>query len=134
MYFCLMAKYTLQKKEILSGKKQISELFASETSLFHYPFKVFYKIIRRPDPKDSGILFSVSVPKRNFKKAHDRNLIKRRIRESFRLNKNEFISLVNHEDQMVMMLVFIGNKMETYQIIDRAMLGVIYGFRKLIVK
>lgn len=41
-----------------------------------------------PDPDSSVHQVLISVPRKNFKKAVDRNLIKRRIRESFRLNKN----------------------------------------------
>ena len=57
-------------------------------TFFHYPFKVVYQNI---SIEEEGIqapnAIMVSVPKRNFKRAVKRNLLKRRIRESYRLNK-----------------------------------------------
>lgn len=81
-----MGKFTLPKKERLSKEKWIQELFAKGSSFYFYPFKVLYL----PHP-DSGstvneVLFSVS--KRQFKRAVDRNTIKRRLREAYRLNKS----------------------------------------------
>ena len=74
------------KKERLSNKKIIQELFDKGSSFYLYPFKVY--TLRNSDPEFPfhQVLFSVS--KKNFKRAVDRNLIKRRMREAFRLNKN----------------------------------------------
>lgn len=57
-------------------------------TFFHYPFKVVYQHIRleAADEAPANAII-VSVPKRNFKRAVKRNLLKRRIRESYRLNK-----------------------------------------------
>ena len=76
---------TFPKREKLTSEKLIQELFSKGSSFYSFPFKV----ISLPLPESSAshqILFSVS--KRTFKKTVDRNLIKRRMRESYRLNKN----------------------------------------------
>lgn len=83
-------RQTFRKAERLSGKKVIDQLFAkgsTETgSVFGYPFRVLYLLGEMPvEPPLPAILISVS--KRYFKKAVDRNLIKRRIREAYRRNK-----------------------------------------------
>lgn len=76
---------TFRKEERLKKEKLIKELFEKGSSFYLYPFKVY--VMRNPDPGYSfhQVLFSVS--KRNFKRAVDRNLVKRRMREAFRLNK-----------------------------------------------
>jgi ribonuclease P protein component len=80
-----MGKFIFQKAERLSRKKSIQELFDKGSSFYLYPFKVLHA----PNPdlsiKVHQILISVST--RNFKKAVDRNLIKRRVREAYRLQK-----------------------------------------------
>lgn len=76
--------FSLKKREILRSKKSIKELFNNGSSFFLYPFKVQY--IPDFNSPNNQILFSVS--KRNFKKAVDRNLLRRRIREAYRLNKS----------------------------------------------
>ena len=75
--------FTLKKHEILRSKKEIKELFENGASFFLYPFKVYSKPISETDY--NKVLISVS--KKYFKKAVDRNLIRRRMREAYRLNK-----------------------------------------------
>lgn len=73
-----------KKSERLSREKWIKELFEMGSSFYLYPFKVLYAA--SPDQKlPHQVLISVSS--RNFKRAVDRNLIKRRVREAYRLQK-----------------------------------------------
>jgi ribonuclease P protein component len=82
-----MAKFSFTKAERLSSKKLIQELFSKGSSFYLYPFKVF---VLKAESEVNQIL--ISVPKSNFKKAVDRNTIKRRIREGYRLNKSKLPS------------------------------------------
>jgi len=77
-------RYTLRKFEILRRRKLIKELFDNGSSFFLYPFKIFFL----PSSELNNNQMLISVSKRFFKNAAERNLIKRRIRESFRLNKH----------------------------------------------
>ena len=79
-----MGQFTFSKKERLSKEKDIQELFKKGSSFYLFPFKIIY--IRRPEADIHQVLISVS--KKNFKTAPDRNRIKRIIREGYRLNKH----------------------------------------------
>ncbi|MCH7399993.1 ribonuclease P protein component [Belliella sp. DSM 107340] len=78
--------YTLSKNERLHSKKSIKELFDKGSSFFLYPFKVLYFENPQNPIETNQVLFSVS--KRKIKKAVDRNHVKRRIKEAYRLNKH----------------------------------------------
>ncbi|HTE29523.1 MAG TPA: ribonuclease P protein component [Chryseolinea sp.] len=80
-----MRKFTFRKEEKLTSEKLIQELFAKGSSFYLFPFKVFY--MSNPDQDRASHQVLVTVSKKNFSRAVDRNLIKRRIREAYRLNK-----------------------------------------------
>ena len=75
---------TFKKVERLSSKKDIQELFKNGSSFYLYPFKV----ITLPSTNSPVHQVLFTVPKRNFKRAVDRNLLKRRMREAYRLHKH----------------------------------------------
>lgn len=78
--------YSFGKEEKLKGRKQIQQLFAEGKTMVRYPVKLVY--LKNEGEQRHKV--AVSVPKRNFKKAVDRNRLKRLLRESYRLNKQEF--------------------------------------------
>jgi len=82
-----MRKFTFRKEERLNKEIWIQELFTKGSSFHLYPFKVLF--LPHPDSQYPVNQVLISVSKRNFKRAVDRNLIKRRIREAYRLNKPE---------------------------------------------
>jgi ribonuclease P protein component len=81
------------KEERLSSIKLIEELFSKGSSYYLYPFRLLVKDEKMPP----GQLFPqvlISVPKKKFKKAVDRNRLRRQIKEAYRLNKgNIFFDL-----------------------------------------
>jgi ribonuclease P protein component len=85
---------TFTKSERLCSKKILGELFkkgsAAVGTFYLFPFRVLYM----PQPESNGILpaIVITVPKRLFKQAVDRNLIRRRVREAYRLHKNQFVT------------------------------------------
>ena len=97
---------TLGKKERLKSRKLIGRLFEEGTSIKNFPFRLVYIIT---DPISiTSVKASFSVPKRNFKKAVDRNRIKRLIREAYRLEKKNVFEGSNFH--CVFMITFIGKK------------------------
>ena len=77
-------------EERLNKEKWIQELFEKGSSFILYPFRVVY--LPHPDPVHPSHQVLISVSIRNFKKATDRNTIKRRIREAYRLNNSKILS------------------------------------------
>ncbi len=82
--FDTIVKFTFKKPERLSSRKKIQELFSNGSSFYLHPFKVV--TLPNAESKVHQVLFS--VPKRIFKRAVDRNLLKRRMREAYRLHKH----------------------------------------------
>jgi ribonuclease P protein component len=75
----------LPKEERLSLKRQIEQLFSVGHSFIVYPIRIVYRPLTADEPPVTAIL--VSVSKRRFKRAVDRNRIRRLLREVYRLNK-----------------------------------------------
>ncbi len=106
-------KNTFKKSERLSKKTLIKELFDKGSSFYLHPFKVYHLI-----SDEVGVnQILVSIPKRNFKKAVDRNKLKRRIREAYRLNKQELTS----NCQMIA-YIYIGKIPEPFNLIEQVMI------------
>jgi len=83
-------KKTFTKEERLCSKRKIDSLFHSGSSFIVYPFRVVY--FASPSQENLyPVQVILSVSKRRFKHAHDRNRIKRLIREVYRLQKNELL-------------------------------------------
>ena len=101
---------TFPKKEKLKSKKDIGLLFSKGKAITIFPIRLLF--VELKDPKDDmPFKVGVSVSKRLFKRAVDRNLIKRRMREAYRLNK----SLLSTEKQsnttyFNIAFVYIGNE------------------------
>ena len=85
-----MGKLTFKKEERLNKEKWIQELFEKGSSFHLYPFRVVY--LPHPDPQYPAHQVLISVSARNFKNAVDRNTIKRRVREAYRLNKLKILA------------------------------------------
>lgn len=85
--------YKLPKSERLHAEKEIKELFNEGSSFFLFPFKVQFFVKNQAADGTVKVLFSVS--KKKIKKAVDRNFIKRRMKEAYRLNKNLLSALEN---------------------------------------
>lgn len=95
-------QHTFSKEEKLKKKNLITELFASGRSVTVFPLKMIY--LEKDHASPFKIQAGVSVSKRNFKKAVDRNRIKRLMRESYRKNK---CLIYNNEDTKKYIMMFI---------------------------
>ena len=85
------SRQTLSKSERLKSYKKIRILFGEGQKFRVQPLLVFYQFSTNNDdrPQPDTLQMGVSVGARYFKKAVDRNLLKRRIREAYRKNNLE---------------------------------------------
>ena len=108
--FVLM-KHTLGKEERLKSKKLIESLYQKGSSVKAFPLRMIF--VQTKHTSNFPVQMGVSVAKRNFKLAVDRNRIKRLMRESYRLQKA--IVYNNIENPYVFMISYIGKVEVPYQ-------------------
>ena len=114
-------KYTFTKKERLSSKKLIDQLFTEGNTFFSYPFKVFY--LFQEVEKEYPVKVLITASKKNFKKAVDRNKIKRLVREGYRLNKLPLHDYLKENNKSVLFgLVYVGETILLPQEIERKLI------------
>ena len=89
MPFFIEMNFTYSKNEKLKSKITIGLLFSEGKSVSKYPLRLVYYADDSVDAQK--IKMGVSVSKKHFKKAVDRNYFKRVLRETYRLNKHKLI-------------------------------------------
>ena len=104
-------KHTLGKEERLKSKKLIEKLYEHGNSIKVFPLRMVYLQTSHTSAFPAQV--GVSVAKRNFKKAPDRNRLKRVMRESYRLQKE--IVYDNLQDPYVFMISYLGKEEKEYQ-------------------
>ena len=115
--------YCLSKSERLHATKIIETLLSDGNVFFNYPFKVYFCIKKElVSSADSVCRFALVVPKRSFKRAVHRNLLKRRIREAYRKNKSLIYDTLQKQVLSLDFLVrYVSVEQLSYAAIDQAM-------------
>jgi ribonuclease P protein component len=115
--------FTLGRQERLKSRKKIELLFRDGKVINLYPFRVSFLLTQ-----EKGLQIGVGAGKRYFKKAVDRNKIKRLLREAWRLQKNELLEKTNDSQKgLAVFIVYIGKEIPSFsetsiyvkQVIDR---------------
>jgi len=116
--------FTLCKEERLCGRRVIANLFEHGHSFFLPPYKVFW--IHVPESTSFPSRFAIAVPKRRFKRAVKRNLIKRRTREAFRTNKQILNDAVTNGGQIHLMLIYTSDRLLPYVDLEDSIKKILY--------
>jgi ribonuclease P protein component len=113
------AGVSFRKSERLCGIRAITDLFSEGRAIYFPPLKAIYKIM----PGEEGVAsvrVLISVPKRNFKKAVVRNLLRRRIREAYRLNKAPLFTTVSATSHRIEIAILYSDEViHPYIVIER---------------
>ena len=105
------------KKEKLKSEILIRGIFEEGKSITSYPLKLIYLDLKAP--AKVKVQCGVTVPKRNFKSAVKRNRIKRLLRESYRLNKEQIFN--NIEGSFAFLFLYLGKEMPQYEEVEKQM-------------
>jgi len=97
-------KYSFPREERLRSTALINRLFSSGRTLNSYPFRIYWDYAD-PDDHSAPLRAGFTVPKRNFRRAVDRNLLKRRLREAYRLNKYILSDQLSREGRKVFLMI-----------------------------
>ncbi len=107
------------KGERLCGVKSIDHLFREGHSFNLHPLRVFW-LVTPLTPGQSPVRLVISVPKRHFKKATDRNLIKRQLREAWRKNRQSLLARLKEEQlQADIALIWSDKAIRAYDYIEQ---------------
>ncbi len=110
-------QFTLGKEERLKSRKQIENLFDKGKSFLVAPFRVYFIVSGElPIQKgESRLKFGTGVSTKNFKKAVDRNRIKRLTREAWRLQKNEIREKTREtQRQLNVFFIYTGKELPDF--------------------
>ncbi|WP_432714704.1 ribonuclease P protein component [Pedobacter sp.] len=121
---------TFTKEERLCSRKSLDLLFKNGSSFLLYPFRISY--LYAPESLAVPVQVVINVPKKRYKRAVDRNLLKRRTREAYRLHKQEHLyELLKPTDQVLLLSIqYIGKQKYEFDFMEKKMLNV---FKKLAV-
>lgn len=118
----MAGKYTLSKNERLKSLKAIRHLFECGQKFKVAPLLVYYHTETIPAAEEFPLKMGVSVGARHFKKAVDRNLMKRRMREAFRTKKLPLLEVLRqHQLRMDVFFVYSHAMMADHAMIAQSM-------------
>lgn len=117
-------RFTFKREEKLKSRKLIEKLFEKGDSITEFPLRmIFLKIEHNSNFK---VQASFSVSKRKFKKAVDRNRIKRLMRECYRTNKHTIYQ--NIKEKHIIMFTYLDEKEYKYVELEEKMINLIRKF------
>jgi ribonuclease P protein component len=118
-----MAKeFSFGKAEKLKSRKSIEALFAGGEAFSRFPIRVVFCLKPAGDGTEAGVKVGVSATKKHFKKAVDRNRIKRLLREAYRLQKREAVAVAKERAlQVEVFFLFTGKELPAFEVIFASM-------------
>ncbi|HEX2533109.1 MAG TPA: ribonuclease P protein component [Chitinophagaceae bacterium] len=112
---------TLGRKERLKSRKAVEALFSGGKSIGCFPLRVYYRFEKAAEPAAGPLQAGVSVSKKHFKRAVDRNRIKRLLREAYRLNRAPLAQCLSDRAlKATVFLIFVDKTLPAYPVVEEA--------------
>ena len=112
-----MSDLRLRKDERLKSRKAIQQLFVKGQNAYKFPVNIRWAT--SPSGQTFPARAGFSVPRKKFKRAVDRNLLKRRLREAYRLNKSSLYDALQREDKQIsLMLIYTHSEILPFDTIQ----------------
>lgn len=111
-----MSGFSFPRAQKLKSRKLIDSLFTQGQSVKSFPV---IGVWTRIESEDTLCQVGFSVSKRNFKRAVDRNSIKRKMREAFRLNQTILKAAEKPETKLVFMIIYVGKALPDYDVVEK---------------
>ncbi|WP_045689548.1 ribonuclease P protein component [Hymenobacter sp. AT01-02] len=113
--------YSFPKEEHLCRKKLIDELFGRGSSFGLYPLRIVW--LPTADATTDAPQVLVSVSKRNFKRAVDRNYFKRLMREAYRLNKYRLLEAPGGHRVGQLAIIYTGKEKKPFTLVEKKLIS-----------
>jgi len=116
-YFIIFVarQFTLGKSERLKSRKQIEQLFSEGKNFPLSPFRIYYLVTPFINNASSNLQFGAGVSAKNFKRAVDRNRIKRLMREAYRLQKKQLQEALKQKKlQLNVFFIYTGKELPMF--------------------
>jgi ribonuclease P protein component len=101
--------HCLPKQERLVSRRLIETLFSGSQSVAAFPLRAVYKIKERAR-EEEPVQLLISVPKKRFHHAVDRNRVKRQVREAYRHNKSLIYPALSDQQQLLLAIVWLSDR------------------------
>lgn len=113
--------FSFPKEEHLCRKKLIEELFGRGSSFGLYPLRLVWLPSEAPTAEPPQVL--VSVSKRSFKRAVDRNYLKRLLREAYRLNKYRLLEAEGGHCLSRLAIIYTGKEKKPFALVEKKLIS-----------
>lgn len=124
-----MTKLTLNKSQRIKKKRIFDELFKAGKSKNKFPIRMVW--VATDLIEKNNLQTAFVVPKRLFKSATVRNLLKRRVKEAFRINQIEIVEHINQsEKKFAILFMYSNNEIQDFKIIEKSVKYLLQHFIK----
>lgn len=136
-------RLTLRKPEKLRHKTLVNALFAEGKSIYDFPLRLVWRVLSHDELEDSfragvpektgKLQMLITIPKKKRRRAVDRVLLRRRIREAYRLNRLHLADVIDNREDIASLnvaFIFLGDENTPYRELEKKMINLLLRLEK----